>query len=102
MSPADCVAHLDETEEEYLRLEPREDYDACIVGVVQQFNTSFLLYSVRRIVRMHMRSGMTYEEAVEYFDYNTIGAYLGPRTPLFLMDNFDHVLDENEETTEMT
>ena len=28
--------------------------------------------------------GMTYEEAVEYFEYNIVGAYLGERTPTFL------------------
>jgi len=34
---------------------------------------------------------MTYEDAVEYFDYNTLGAYMGENTPMFLMDD-----DEDE------
>jgi hypothetical protein len=29
--------------------------------------------------------GMTEEEAVEYFDFNQIGAWVGDRTPCFLI-----------------
>ncbi|HLA89211.1 MAG TPA: hypothetical protein VJL28_02120 [Gemmatimonadaceae bacterium] len=30
------------------------------------------------------RDGMTYEEAVEYFEFNVVGAWMGPNTPLYL------------------
>jgi len=30
------------------------------------------------------RDGMSYEEAVEYFDFNVIGAWVGDQTPVFL------------------
>ena len=30
------------------------------------------------------RSEMTYEEAVEYFDFNIAGSYMGEYTPLYL------------------
>jgi hypothetical protein len=30
------------------------------------------------------RDGMTYEEAVEYFDYNVTGAWVGDGTPIYL------------------
>jgi len=30
------------------------------------------------------RAGMSYEEAVEYFDFNVIGAWVGDQTPVFL------------------
>lgn len=101
MTPADCIDHLDQTEEEYLRLEPREDFDPCVVGLVRQFNTTFLLYSTQRILEMFMQQGMTYEEATEYFEFNTVGAWMGPRTPLFLQDHFEPFFN-NETTTEMT
>ena len=97
------LAWLDETEEEYLRLEPRENYDPCIVGIVTQFHRSFPLYSVRRIIEMHMKDGMSYDEAVEYFEYNTIGGWYGERTPIFLYDMLDFgTIQVEENTTEMT
>jgi hypothetical protein len=30
------------------------------------------------------RDGMSYEEAAEFFDFNTTGAYVGPKTPVFV------------------
>ena len=30
------------------------------------------------------RDGMTYEEAVEYFDFNVTGAWVGDSTPIYL------------------
>ena len=32
-----------------------------------------------------MLGGMDREEAEEWFDFNTAGAYMGPRTPMFLI-----------------
>ena len=31
-----------------------------------------------------LAESMDYEEAVEYFEYNVIGAYVGEQTPIFL------------------
>jgi len=35
------------------------------------------------------RDGMSYEEAIEYFDFNVTGAYVGEHTPMFIY----HVLE---------
>jgi len=85
---------MDEYVDEYLRLEPRESYDPCIVGVGRRFNDTVLIYSIKAILDMHMREGLEYDEASEYFEYNTIGAWLGEGTPIFLLDTFD---SHNEE-----
>ena len=96
------LAYMDEYVEEYLRLEPREDYDPCIVGVGRRFNDTVLVYSIKAILAMHVRSGTEYEEASEYFEYNTIGGWYGEQTPIFLHDDFlgDEYPEENY--TEMT
>lgn len=62
--------------------------DAAILGVVSRCGLSpCLLYSSERIVRIFVeRDGMSREEAEEFFDFNTAGAYLGEQTPLFLHD----------------
>ena len=98
------LAHMDEYVDEFLRLEPREDYDPCIVGVARRFNDTVLIYSIRSIIDMHMRHGMTYDEASEWFEYNTIGGWYGEQTPIFLDDLIDlhGTLVEEENTTEMT
>lgn len=89
------VAYMDECVDEYLRLEPREDYDPCIVGVGRRFNDTVLIYSIRAILDMHVRQGMEYDEAQEHFEYNTIGGWYGDKTPIFLHD-ID--LDNDKET----
>jgi hypothetical protein len=41
------------------------------------------VYSRDKCVEVLARS-MTHEQAVEYFDYNVEGAYVGPQTPLYI------------------
>ena len=44
-----------------------------------------IIYSVHNIIETLMeRDGMTYEEAVEFYDFNIEGSYLGEYTPIFL------------------
>jgi hypothetical protein len=31
-----------------------------------------------------MKDGMEYDEALEYFDFNIAGAYVGEQTPIFI------------------
>lgn len=42
-----------------------------------------LVYSIEKCVEILMESGMTSDEAQEYFDYNVSGAYIGDRTPIW-------------------
>jgi hypothetical protein len=42
-------------------------------------------YSVEKILDILInRDGMTYEEAIEYYDYNIVGAWMGELTPVFI------------------
>jgi hypothetical protein len=43
------------------------------------------VYDVSRCVDILMRDGMDYEEAVQYLEFNTIGAWMGERTPIWLV-----------------
>ena len=44
-----------------------------------------LVYSVEKILNILMtRDGMSYEEAVEFFEFNIEGAYMGPLTPVYV------------------
>ena len=81
------IAYMDEFVEEYIRLEPREDFDPCIVGVGRRFTDTVLIYSTQKIVDMLVAQGSDPEEADEHFEYNIIGGWLGSGTPIFLLDN---------------
>jgi hypothetical protein len=76
-----------------LVLEPRDVYDKCIVGVVQRFNDRFVLYSKSCIINAIIE-GMEppaededpWLEAIEHFNFNIVGAWVGESTPGFLED----------------
>ena len=72
-------------DEEVMRLEPRSVFDSAIVGLARQFNTSFIVYSQRRTLAALMASeGMTEQEAIEWYEFNMAGAWVGKGTPAFL------------------
>lgn len=63
-------------------------YDECILGVVDRFgfDQPVILYSTRKIVDQLVDEGMSEEEALEWFHYNMIGAWVGDGTPAFALD----------------
>lgn len=42
------------------------------------------VYSIERAVRVLVKQGMPPEEALEYLEFNTVGAWVGPTTPLWV------------------
>ncbi len=65
-----------------------DGYDDCIVGVVERFGQSpIVCYDREKVIAANMKDGMDYEEAVEFFEFNQIGAWLGDSTPCFLSEN---------------
>ena len=77
---------LAETECEVMRLQPASFYDDFIIGVGYRFTYGpVLAYSLRGILNAHMKQdGMTYTEAQEFFESQTLGAWVGPGTPMFI------------------
>ena len=62
-----------------------EGYDEAIAGTVWDGERTRVVYDTELILELLMgRSEMTYEEAVEYFDFNIAGSYVGVYTPLYL------------------
>ena len=57
----------------------------AIVGVATQFNRDFVVYDHEKCIYILMkRDGMTYDEAIDFFYFNVIGAYVGDSTPAFM------------------
>ena len=96
-SPNKFIDWMDTHVEEYLRLEPREDFDPCVVGVARRFNDTVLVYDIGKVLDMFVAQGMTEEEADEHFEYNVIGGWLGEGTPIFLVPVSDDDLDRQYE-----
>ena len=62
-----------------------DGFDQCIVGVADGFGSApRVVYDRDRLLGQLVTDGMTFDEAVEYFEFNIIGAFMGPYTPLFL------------------
>jgi hypothetical protein len=62
-----------------------EDLEDCIVGVVEQFGRPpVLCYDKQKILEVLQGWGMAEEEAIEYFEFNTLGMWVGETTPCFL------------------
>ena len=74
--------------EEYpdlLFLEPREIYDKAIVGVVERINLTAFCYDTQEILDILNRDhDLTPEEALEHFEFNIRGSYVGEHSPVFL------------------
>ena len=66
-----------------------DGFEDCVIGVAYDKSTSVyrLVYSRTKCIEvMIARDGMTYEEAMEYFDFNVEGAYVGEKTPIWVDD----------------
>jgi hypothetical protein len=63
-----------------------DGFDEAIVGVAERCGMPpVVVYDARRCIEILVaRDGMSPEEADEFFRFNTLGAYVGPHTPLFL------------------
>ena len=64
-----------------------DGFEGALVGYGYQFSYPVAVYSKMDCMNILMeRDGMTDEEAMEYFDFNVQGAWMGESTPVFLDD----------------
>jgi tRNA splicing ligase len=63
-----------------------DGFDDAIIGVEE--SSMRLIYSVKRCIEILMSEDMTYEDAIEHFNYNVSGGYVGEKTPIWCQDNF--------------
>ena len=62
-----------------------DGYDDCIVGIVERAGSeSCVCYDKNKVLKRLHEDGMSPEEALEYFDFNQLGAWVGERTPCFI------------------
>ena len=77
---------LDEMVEIYGEMLTMDGYDDCIAGVCTRFGQEpVIIYDRAKIINKLMADGATYEEAEEFHEFNQAGAWVGERTPAFLV-----------------
>lgn len=64
-----------------------DGFDDAIIGYSQRINDPILaVYSWDLMVKILMeRDGMSDEEAMEYIDFNCLGAWVGEQTPIIVL-----------------
>ena len=61
-----------------------EAFDEAILGIAERFGMEpVVCYDRTRCIDILARD-MSREEAEEFFEFNTIGAWVGPMTPVFV------------------
>ena len=59
----------------------------ALIGTGRQFTQELMVYSVKKVLEILMtRDGMSDDDAREFFEFNIVGAYVGPGTPVFVED----------------
>jgi formylmethanofuran dehydrogenase subunit E len=60
-----------------------DGFDDALVGCTYGANV-VAVYDINKMIEILMEEGTDYEDAVEFLDYNVVGAYLGEKTPLYV------------------
>lgn len=78
-------------EENQIELILLEGMDSAIIGIVDDgLETPKVVYSKRRILKALQDQGMSEEDALEWYGYNTARAllYMGPNAPCVIDDTW--------------
>jgi hypothetical protein len=60
-----------------------DGFDDAIIGVCE----NRVVYSVHKCIKILMND-MSFDDAVEYFNFNVSGSYIGEQTPIWVDDLF--------------
>jgi hypothetical protein len=72
-----------------------DGFDEAFIGIGERCGLSVYVYDQEKCIEILMKN-MSREEAVEYFEYNTLGAFMGEGTPIFLRTmSFKEAEDES-------
>jgi hypothetical protein len=62
-----------------------DGFDDAFVGIAERFRQEpVLVYDRQKCISILQSQDMTEEEAVEFFEHNTLGSWVGDNTPIFI------------------
>lgn len=94
MTPDEVLTAANALEdEEVLLLEPQEQFNKCLVGIVERFNSTFVVYSKKCVLEAIAAEGEDDPDypadtaALEHYEFNIRGGWVGEGTPAFMLDD---------------
>jgi len=92
----EVISVLEEKNPMAVLLEPRDQFSSALVGVApagedqrwERENEGVVaVYSEEKCIEALVdHDGMDYEGAIEYYDFNIEGSFMGTGTPIFISD----------------
>lgn len=73
---------LNEILEDYENVLIADGFDDAIIGIEPM--TLRLVYDIDKVISILIKQGMNEEDAIEYYEFNIVGSYVGEQTPLFV------------------
>jgi len=65
-----------------------DNFDEALIGISRRCGQpSLAVYSVTKCLDV-LQKEMSYQDAVEYFEFNVLNTWLGDGTPIFLLDDY--------------
>lgn len=62
-----------------------DGFDDCILGICIRFGQEpIIAYDQNAVIAKLMQQGVDEEQAIEYFEFNQLGAWMGDTTPCFI------------------
>ena len=78
---------IDDLRSNYPELLLADGFDDAVIGLVDgACREPVVCYDYARCIEILIGQGMDEEAAEEWMEFNVVGAYMGPLTPLFLHD----------------
>ena len=79
-----------------------DGFDDAILGGAERFHDTFVVYDLNKLLNILVeRDGMTMEEAIEHYEFNIVGGWVGDRTPAYVVladsDNFKEWMEDNDD-----
>lgn len=75
------IAGFDTENNEFMLM---DGYDDCVIGVIERFGQPPIVCYDKEKVLEKLSKDMSYEDAIEFFEFNQLGAWVGDSTPCFL------------------
>jgi len=60
-----------------------DGFDDALVGCTYGANV-VAVYDINKMIEVLIQEGLEYDDAVEFLDYNVVGAHLGEKTPMYI------------------
>jgi len=62
-----------------------DGFEDAFIGFGMQFTAAVAIYDYKLCINiLQTRDGMSLDDAMEYFEFNVVGAYVGAHTPIFM------------------